>query len=205
MAGEVLQKCANEESPRLGRQVQFLLTLDRLKTIERRNRIAGGTRRENSAEHSWHVAVAAMILAEHADAPVRVERVLQMLLLHDVVEILAGDSFCYSPTPDQSGREHAAADELFGQLPEDQRERFLTLWHEYESGDGHDAAFARAIDRLQPLFLNIANSGGTWRENDVRLSQVLKRKGPIAKASRVLWNFTERTLKAAVGAALLRE
>ncbi len=150
---------------RLAQQMAFIIEIDRLKTVLRRTLIADGSRHENSAEHSWHLALAAMVLAEHSDEPVALLRVLQMLLVHDIVEIDAGDTFYYDDAgrQDKAEREQRAADHLFGLLPDDQAAELHALWTEFEARQTAEARFANALDRLMPLIHNTLNDGHTWR------------------------------------------
>ena len=185
---------------RLARQLDFLLAVDALKRVARASRITGGERRENSAEHSWHVALCARVLAEHANAPVDVERVTAMLLIHDVVEIDVGDVPLHGPQDlDRHARESAAATRLFGLLPDDQGAALEALWHEFESGTSIDARFARALDRLQPMLLNAATDGGTWPEFDVTRAQLVSRTGHVAHGSEALWAHCLDMIDEAVG------
>jgi putative hydrolase of HD superfamily len=173
---------------RLERQLEFLLEADRLKQVERRTRIVGGRRLENSAEHSWHLALFALMLVEHADEAVDIARVVSMLLLHDLVEIDAGDTFAYDVDghADKEAREQAAADRLFGLLPDDQGAWARQLWDEFEACSTAEARFALALDRLQPVLLNHANGGGPWREHGISKDRVLHRNGVVADASQLL-------------------
>jgi len=190
---------------RLARQLEFLVAVDALRGIARASRIGDGTRRENSAEHSWHVALFARVLAEHANAPVDVERVTAMLLIHDIVEIDVGDVPLHGPQPpDRHARESAAAARLFGLLPVDQGERFEMLWHEFESGNGLEARFARALDRLQPMLLNTLTDGGTWPEFGVTREQLVARTGHVALGSEVLWAHCEAMIDEAIGRGWVR-
>lgn len=185
---------------RLARQLDFLLAVDALKRVARASPITGGSRRENSAEHSWHVALAAQTLAEHANAPVDVARVTAMLLIHDIVEVDVGDVPLHGPqNPDKHLQESAAAARLFGLLPPDQGAALEAAWHEFESGDGIDARFARAIDRLQPMLLNAATDGGTWADYAVTREQLVRRTGHVAAGSEALWAHCERMIDEAVG------
>ncbi|MTJ80352.1 MAG: HD domain-containing protein [Telmatospirillum sp.] len=170
----------------------FILEIDRMKSILRQNvPISEPHRRENDAEHSWHLAVMALLLAEHADEPVDVARVVSMVLIHDIVEIDAGDTFIYDDKAreDQEEREKKAADRLFGMLPADQCGHFRALWEEFEAGVTADARFARAVDRMQPVMLNVATNGLRWRDNKVSADQVVARNRVIGKSSKVLWDF----------------
>ncbi|MBS0971320.1 HD domain-containing protein [Chimaeribacter arupi] len=177
----------------------FLMEIDKLKTVERRTKVLGTTRHENSAEHSWHFAVAAMTLAPYAGEPIDLPTVIQMALLHDIVEIDAGDVLVY----DLAGRaavqekEQAAAVRLFGLLPEPQSSRFLALWHEYEQGETPEARFALLIDRVLPVIMNLNNQGQSWVENGVRLEQVLNRNAFIGEVHPELWRYLETHLQAA--------
>lgn len=176
-------------NPRLERQLAFLIEADALKTVERQSRIITGNRRENSAEHSWHLALFALVLgSERSD--IDPSRVVAMLLLHDLVEIDAGDTPIHG-TYDANQlalSEDAAAERIFGLLPDDLRDRFLALWREFETAQTPDARFAKALDRLQPLLLNVLTGGGTWTENGVSQEQVHLRYGPaIEKGSPDWW------------------
>lgn len=177
------------EHDRLQRQIAFIAEIDKLKSVLRRNTLIDGSRRENTAEHSWHIGVLAFVLAEHADEPVDALRVVHMLLIHDIVEIDAGDTFCYDEEAgmDKEEREQAAADRLFGLLPDDQAKQFRALWDEFEAAETPEAKFAHALDRLQPVLLNSRSGGGTWKEYDVSFEQVMARNEPISRGSKTLW------------------
>ena len=181
---------------RLDQQVTFLLEADGLKQILRMTAILGGSRRENTAEHSWHLALFALVLAEHADEPVDVGRVIPMLLVHDLVEIDAGDTFAYDEAgyETKAERERAAADRLFGILPEGQGRDLRALWEEFEAGESPDARFATAVDRLQPLLLNHANDGGPWREHGISRERVVARNSPIGDGSSALWELARERI-----------
>ncbi|MDP3964447.1 MAG: HD domain-containing protein [bacterium] len=174
---------------RLARQIEFLLEIDKLKAIWRRTYLTDGKRRENTAEHSWHVALYALVLGECADDPrVSTGRVIKMLLLHDLVEVYAGDTFVYDvqACADQPQRENAAAQLLFDMLPTDQGLELRALWEEFEAGETADAIFARGLDRIQPILQNIASGGRSWRENEITLDQVDGKCDPIRRASAAL-------------------
>jgi len=181
---------------RLAQQLQFVLEIDRLKLIERMTRINGGSRRENTAEHSWHLAVLATVLAEHAAEPVNIGRVVTMLLLHDLVEIDAGDTFAYDEEGHETkaAREQAAADRLYGLLPGDQAAALRELWDEFERSDTADARFALAIDRLQPVLLNHANGGGPWHDHGITRQRVEARNIVINHGAPALWGEVVRRL-----------
>ncbi len=174
-------------------QLAFLLEVDRLKGVLRQTLLCDGSRRENSAEHSWHLALMAVVLAEHSAEPVDVPRVISMLLVHDVVEIDAGDTFAYDvgANPDRAERERRAADRIFGLLPAGQTSALRALWEEFERGDTAEARAANALDRLQPLLLNHQTDGGSWRTHGVRRAQVLRRMEPIRTALPTLWPTVE--------------
>jgi putative hydrolase of HD superfamily len=182
---------------RLKRQLDFIVELDKLKRILRQTLVMDGSRQENSAEHSWHLAVMAVLLHEHAGDAVDVQRVLRMLLIHDVVEIDAGDTFCYDAAASvgKEERERRAAERLFGLLPGEQAQEFRDLWEEFEARETVDAQFANALDRLQGLLQNYHNAGGTWRLHQVSREQVLKRMDPIRDASPELWTYVLQVIE----------
>lgn len=181
---------------RFAQQMAFIIEIDRLKTVARRTLIADGSRYENSAEHSWHLAMAAMILAEYSDEPVDLGRVLKMLLVHDIVEIDAGDTFYYdvAGTVDKAAREQQAADRLFSLLPSDQGVALRTLWEEFEARETADARFAGALDRLMPLIHNTLNNGHTWRLNGIKLEQVWVNTDIVERASQDLAGYMRALL-----------
>ena len=191
---------------RLGRQMAFLIEIDRLKRILRRTRIVGGERLENSAEHSWHIAVIALVLAEHANEPVDVAHVIKMLLVHDIVEIDAGDTFAYDAVGylDKEAREQAAADRIFGLLPPDQRDELRALWDEFEAQATADARFANLCDRLMPSLQNYYNGGGTWREAAVSRAMVDHRLEPI-RAADAVYAYVKALLDDAMAQGMIRQ
>ena len=190
---------------RLEAQLAFLLEIDHLKRILRRTSLVGGDRRENSAEHSWHLAVMAMILAEHANEPIDLAHVLKMLLVHDIVEIDAGDTFAYDvqANQDKQAREQLAAERIFGLLPPDQRDEVRTLWEEFDARSTPEARFANAMDRLMPALQNYANGGGTWRANGVDYAAVARRLRPISDGSETLWTYVAAILEDAAARKLI--
>lgn len=169
--------------------IQFLMEIDKLKNVQRRTKVLGTQRQENSAEHSWHFAIAALSLAPYAGEDVDIQRVIQMALLHDIVEIDAGDVFVYDLAAREAihDQEVAAAQRLFGLLPQPQREQFTALWQEYEEGKSADARFATVLDRSMPMLMNLHNEGQSWVENNVSLEQVLQRNSMIADIHPELW------------------
>jgi putative hydrolase of HD superfamily len=186
--------------PRLEQQVRFILEVDRLKEILRQTVVTQSRRRENDAEHSWHLALCVMVLAEHANAPVDVLRVLKMVILHDLVEIDAGDTFAYDTArqADQHAREARAADRLFGLLPEDQGRAFRALWDEFEARQTPEARFAAAVDRFQPMLLNAHTEGHAWRQHGVTEPQVTRRNAHVGEGSAALWAYAARMIAEAV-------
>lgn len=183
---------------RLRQQIEFLLEMDKLKSVLRRTYVLGTDRRENSAEHSWHLAVMAMVLAEHASAPVDILRVLKMLLVHDIVEIDAGDTYVYDVQTDKAANESAAADRIFGLLPDDQRDEMHGLWEEFEARETPEARFAAALDRLMPMLHNSHSQGRSWREHGITADQVLARNAHIADGSPNLWEYAALMIRDAV-------
>jgi putative hydrolase of HD superfamily len=188
-------------SERLARQLRFVMELDRAKSVLRRSYITDGSRLENDGEHMWHVMLAGLVLAEHADAAVDPVKLALMLAVHDIVEIDAGDTFIYADAAAQADkvvREQAAAERLFGLLPDDQRAMFAAMWEEFEEGTTATARMAAAIDRLLPLMMNRAVGGRTWREHDITAEQVFAVNSRIGDGSTVLWSFARSALEAAV-------
>lgn len=185
---------------RLTRQLAFILEIDRLKTVLRRTLLTDRSRRENSAEHSWHIALMAVLLAEHAAERVDVARVVKMLLVHDVVEIDAGDTYVYDPEAslDKAAREVRAAERLFGLLPADQAAEVRALWDEFERRDTPEARFAAAVDRLQPILHNVVTEGHTWRQHGVARAQVEAVNRHMADGAPALWELVRRLLDQAV-------
>jgi putative hydrolases of HD superfamily len=177
---------------RLARQISFISEADKLKTVIRRTPLADGARLENSAEHSWHLALAAMALVEYAPG-VDLGRVLELVTVHDLVEIDAGDTFAYDPDGSvhrtKADRERAAADRVFGLLPSDQAARLRARWEEFEAMQSAEARYANALDRLQALLQNMNAGGGSWREYGVSRAQVLARMAPVETALPEVWPF----------------
>lgn len=186
---------------RLARQMRFMVEIDKLKSIARRTLLMDGSRYENDAEHSWHLAVMALVLAEHTNAPsLDLGRVIRMVLVHDIVEIDAGDTYCYDDAA-HSGkdeRERAAADRLFSLLPKDQAAELRGLWEEFEARRTPEARFAAALDRLQPLMHNYWTDGVVWRQHGVGSGKVTDRNRHVGDGSRTLWEFAESLIRDAV-------
>ena len=170
---------------RLEQQIAFIMEIDKVKDIFRQNYLAAGNRRENDAEHSWHIALMAILLKEYTKDEVDVSRVMTMLLIHDLVEIDAGDTYAYDAEGALSkrDRELEAADRIFGILPQDQKEYFRGLWDEFEEYETSDAKYAHLLDRLQPLLLNAASGGISWAEHGVKKSQIKKRNERAGEVS----------------------
>jgi putative hydrolase of HD superfamily len=192
---------------RLARQLAFVVELDKLKRTLRQTTLVDASRQENSAEHSWHLGMMAALLGEYAEPPVDLLRVLRMVLVHDVIEIDAGDTFCYDPRAnlDKEERERRAAARLFGLLPPDQGEELHALWEEFEEGATPEARFAIALDRLQPLLQNFHTEGGTWRKHGITREQVLRRMRPIRDAAPELWPAVEGMIDHACAAGWVAE
>ncbi|HHF0557024.1 HD domain-containing protein [Vibrio antiquarius] len=185
---------------RLEKQLALVIELDKLKSILRRTRVKSAEGRlENSGEHSWHVALMAILMEEHANAPVDICRVMKMLLIHDVVEIDAGDTFVYdtAASQEQVEKEIRAAERLFGMLPSDQEQELLTLWHEFEAAQTDDAKYAKALDRLIPMLLNYHNNGQSWKEHGVSREQALTINKRIEFGSVTLWGKAKELIEEA--------
>ena len=191
---------------RLARQIAFIVEADRLKSIIRRTPLIDGSRLENSAEHSWHLALAALVLREYVAEPVDLLRVLELVTVHDLVEIDAGDAFAYDAAAQsmKAAREQAAADRLFGLLPDDQTEYVRALWEEFEAQATMEARFANALDRLQPLLQNANSGGGSWRTHDLTRADVLRRMAPVETALPALWPSVVEIIDRFCAAGVLR-
>lgn len=181
------------DKERLDRQFAFARELDKEKLIGRQTYLANGERKENDAEHAWHMAIMALILSEYANEEIDVLRTISMILIHDVVEIDAGDTYAYDENGKKSQREREvkAAERLFGMLPKDQAVKFRNLWEEFEAQETKEAKFARTMDNIQPVVLNDASDGKSWVEHGVHLSQILNRNKNTAKGSEVIWNYAK--------------
>lgn len=193
---------------RLEQQIAFIIEVDKMKQIFRKTKVLGTDRYENDAEHTWHLALMAVVLQEHANVPaLDLARVMKMLLVHDIVEIDAGDTFAYDVKghEDKEEREQKAADRLFGLLPEGQRDEVMALWHEFEAHETPEARFALALDRLHPMLLNFHNKGQSWRENGITADRVLTRNAVIEDGSEALWEYAKRMLRQAVEQGYLPE
>ncbi|MDD7288850.1 MAG: HD domain-containing protein [Clostridiales bacterium] len=178
---------------RLEDQMKFLLEIDKEKNILRQTHLSGHGRRENDAEHAWHMAIMIYLLREYANEKIDLAKTMMMALIHDIVEIDAGDTYAYDTAAlaTQQEREAKAAQRIFGLLPEDQREEMLALFQEFEDYETPEARFAHVLDNLQPLMLNDSNNGGDWREHQVKRSQVYKRNARTSTGSETLWAYME--------------
>lgn len=178
---------------RLDKMIGFCRLIDKEKSVVRRTYISDGSRFENDAEHAWHMAVMALLLSEYADEKTDVLKVVSMLLVHDLVEIYAGDTFAYDTegVKTQKHREKDAADRLYAQLPDDLSVKFRGLWDEFESGKSPEARFAHTLDNFQPLMLQAATDGRSWKEGGRKLSEVLRRNAVTPDGSRALWEYAK--------------
>jgi putative hydrolases of HD superfamily len=190
------QTPAQKPESRLAQQLAFLVEADKLKNILRRTLLTDGSRQENSAEHSWHLALTAMVLEQYASAPVNMTKVLRMLIVHDVVEIDAGDTFAFDKAGNatKEERERRSADRVFGLLPTGLREELRGLWEEFDAGTTPEARFANAVDRIQPFLQNRETQGGSWRIHHLSREQVLARMDPIRTAMPQLWPVVTATI-----------
>lgn len=188
-------------------QVAFIKEIDKLKYIQRRTKLFNSDRHENDAEHSWHLAMMTLVLAEHANETIDVLKVVKMVLIHDIVEIDAGDTFIYDTNKNHTNTEEEsqAAQRIFGLLPESQAQEFIGVWEEFEAGITPEAKFARAMDRFEPLLQNTSNSGGTWQEFDVEYQTVYNKKKAIENGASSIWKYAEELLNESVERGVLRK
>ena len=192
---------------RLSQQIDFIMEMDRLKAVLRQNKTPSAQRRENTAEHSWHLAIMGLILEDQSPTPTDRAKVLCMLLLHDVVEIDAGDTFAYdeSSHADKAEREARAADRLFGLLPDDQQRELRALWDEFEAGQSSEAKLARALDRLQPILMNHrCGAISSWAQHGISKDQVLSRNHEVQTLSPALWQLLNRCCDEAIAGGFLK-
>ncbi len=184
------------DSERLRQQMDFCREIDKEKEVFRQSYLCSGNRRENDAEHAWHAALTAVILGEYANEKVDLLKTITMLLIHDVVEIDAGDTYAYDVEglKSQAEREAKAADRIYGLLPEDQRDRMLALFREFEEGESPEARFAKALDNVQPVMQNDASGGKDWREKGIHLSQAIERQRRTARGSQILWDEVSKPM-----------
>ncbi|HZK35244.1 MAG TPA: HD domain-containing protein [Bacillota bacterium] len=204
-AGGQITKESGLDMERLNKQIEFIVEIDKLKHILRQTLLIDKSRRENDAEHSWHLAMMAMILKEYAAGDIDLERVMKMVLIHDIVEIDAGDTFAYDEdaNADKEERELEAAERIFSLLPEDQGNEIRALWDEFEEGETADALFAASMDRLQPLIHNHFTSGHTWA-GAIRKDQVIARMSKVKKGAPALWQIVQKIVDENVEKGLLK-
>ena len=193
------------KTSRLTQQIAFIVEIDRLKQILRQTYISDQSRPENTAEHSWHIALMATVLMEYAPPGADLLRATKMLLIHDIVEIDAGDTFAFDEVGNQTKveREEQAAERLFGLLPPDQNSELRSLWNEFEAQQTPTAQFAAALDRIQPLLLNQQNQGGTWRKFGIRRDRVIERMRSVEVGAPALWSMVEEAIEECVAAGYL--
>ncbi|WP_419800766.1 HD domain-containing protein [Mucilaginibacter sp.] len=187
------------------KQVNFIKEIDKVKYIRRKTKLFNSDRHENDAEHSWHLAMMTLVLAEHSDTPIDVLKVLKMVLIHDIVEIDAGDTFIYDTVKNHTNtnEELAAAKRIFGLLPEGQAAELISIWEEFEAGVSNEAKFARSMDRFEPLLQNTSNNGGTWKEFNVDYQKVYEKKKVIKNGSASIWKYSENLINESVAKGIL--
>jgi putative hydrolase of HD superfamily len=195
------------EVSNLLKQIEFIKEVDKLKYILRKTKLFGSDRNENDAEHSWHLALMSIVLAEHANFQMDLLKVIKMLLIHDIVEIDAGDTFIYDTqkSHDNTAEEREAAKRIFGLLPEQQADEFIAVWEEFEEQQTNEAKFARAMDRLEPLLQNASNNGGTWDEFGVTHDKVYAKKQVIQHGSSAIWEYAEQLINDCVEKGILKK
>jgi len=189
------------------KQISFIKEIDKIKYIQRKTKLINSDRPENDAEHSWHLAMMTIVLAEHADTPVDALKVLKMVLIHDIVEIDAGDTFIYDTTKSHSNTEQElkAARRIFGILPPEQANEMIDIWLEFENGLTAEAKFAKSMDRFEPLLQNTSNMGGTWKEFDVDYKKVYEKKVVIKDSSASIWEYAENLIDESVDKGILKK
>ncbi|MBE9462400.1 HD family hydrolase [Dyadobacter subterraneus] len=189
------------------KQIEFIKEIDKLKYIQRRTKLFNSDRNENDAEHSWHLAMMAIILSNHSNVEIDVLKVVKMVLIHDIVEIDAGDTFLYDTTKNHTNtdEELLAAKRIFGILPDEQRDEMIAVWEEFEAGETAEAKFARTMDRLEPLLQNASNQGGTWKEFDVDYQKVYDKKKVMQHGSTSIWNYAENLINESVENGILKK
>lgn len=194
------------DNNRLTQQIQFIIEIDKLKKVLRQTMLTDGSRRENSGEHSWHLAMMTMVLAEYAPLEVDLFHAMKMVLIHDLVEIDAGDTFCFDVQNNKSKaeREAAAATRLFGILPEEQGKDLNLLWEEFEARETPSAKFAAALDRIQPMLHNKETQGGTWQLHNITYEQVINRMAPVEEGAPQLWSLVQETIEECIAAGYLQ-
>ena len=182
---------------KLRKQMDFIIEIDKMKNIYRQTLVLNEDRAENDAEHSWHLAMMVMLLSEYANEPIDVLHTIKMVLIHDIVEVDAGDTYCYDKEgyKDKAEREEKAAQRLFGMLPEEQRNELYRLWGEFEEFKTPESKFANAVDRCQPMTLNYKKGGISWKKHGIKSSQVYERNKNIGQGSELIWQYMQEVLK----------
>ncbi len=195
------------QTDNLLKQISFIKEIDKLKYIQRKTKLFNSDRPENDAEHSWHLAMMTIVLAEHSDKPIDVLKVLKMVLIHDIVEIDAGDTFIYDSTKNHTNTEEEliAARRIFGLLPTEQAEEFIAIWKEFEESMTDEAKFAKSMDRFEPLLQNASNNGGTWAEFNVPYQKVYDKKKAIKNGSTSIWDYAENLINESVDRGILKK
>lgn len=195
------------QTKNLLQQISFIKEIDKLKYIQRKTKLFNSDRHENDAEHSWHLAMMTIVLAEHSDKPIDVLKVVKMVLIHDIVEIDAGDTFIYDTVKNHTNtdEELLAAKRIFGLLPEEQAKEFIAIWQEFEDGQTDEAKFAKTMDRFEPLLQNTSNNGGTWTEFDVPYQKVYDKKVAIKDGSATIWDYAENLINESVAKGILKK
>jgi len=195
------------QSSNLLKQIAFIKEIDKIKYIQRKTKLLNSDRQENDAEHSWHLAIMAIVLAEHADEPIDILKVVKMALIHDLVEIDAGDTFLFDTTKDHdnTAQERIAANRIFGLLPQKQAAEFKAIWEEFEARQTPEAKFARSMDRLEPLLQNVSNKGGTWAEFDIAFPAVYNKQSVHKDSSAVIWDYVQQLLEQSVHDGILKQ
>ena len=202
-----LKKHRTMQADNLLKQVNFIKEIDKLKYIQRKTKLFNSNRHENDAEHSWHLAMMTIVLAEHSDQPIDVLKVLKMVLIHDIVEIDAGDIFIYDTAKSHTNTEEEliAAKRIFGLLPAAQAEEFIAIWTEFEEGITDEAKFAKSMDRFEPLLQNTSSNGGTWAEFNAPYQKVYDKKKAIKNGSATVWNYAEKLINESVDKGILKK
>ena len=197
----------NMQTENLLKQIDFIKEIDKLKYIQRKTKLFNSDRHENDVEHSWHLGMMAIVLAEHANKAIDMLKVIKMVMIHDIVEIDAGDTFMYDKQKNHSNteEERKAAQRIFGLLPGNQAEELIAIWEEFEAGESEEARFAKAMDRFEPLLQNTSNLGGTWREFDVKYATVFEKKSIIKNGSTTIWNYAEELINQSVENGILKK
>ena len=194
-------------SEQLQKQIDFIHEIDKVKYIQRKTRLFNSNRTENDAEHSWHLSLMAVVLSGHSNQKIDLLKVIKMLLIHDLVEIDAGDIFLYDTSVSHTNTEAelSAAKRIFGLLPSEQADELILIWKEFEAGETAESKFARAMDRFEPLLQNRSNNGGTWKEFNIPYEKVIEKKSIINEGSEVLWNYAKNLIDNSVEEGILQK